>query len=71
MTYRVMIQPRAEREIENAARRVFTESRSRATALRWVRTTRAKIETLNWRKTWRPQRDNCVTKDKLRSISTS
>jgi plasmid stabilization system protein ParE len=46
MTYRVIIQPRAEREIQNAARWVFAESRSRATALRLVRTIRAKIETL-------------------------
>jgi plasmid stabilization system protein ParE len=46
MTYRVVLQPRAEREIRNAARWVFTESRSQATALRWVRTIRARIETL-------------------------
>jgi plasmid stabilization system protein ParE len=46
MTYGVILQPRAEREIQNAARWVFTESKSRATALRWLRTIRAKIETL-------------------------
>jgi plasmid stabilization system protein ParE len=45
MTYRVVVQPRAEREIRIAAHWVFTES-SRATALRWVRTIRAKIKTL-------------------------
>jgi plasmid stabilization system protein ParE len=46
MTYRVIIQPRAEREIQTAARWLFTESKSRATTLRWVRMIRAKIETL-------------------------
>jgi plasmid stabilization system protein ParE len=46
MTYRVIIQPRAEREIQTAARRAFTESKSRTKALRWVRTIRTKIETL-------------------------
>jgi plasmid stabilization system protein ParE len=46
MTYRVMIEPRAERDIENAARWVFQESKSRAAALRWVRMIRSEIETL-------------------------
>jgi plasmid stabilization system protein ParE len=46
MTYRVLVQPRAEREIRAAARWIEDQSRSPARALRWVRGLRAKIETL-------------------------
>jgi plasmid stabilization system protein ParE len=46
VTYRVVIQPRAEREIRDAARWIRDRSKSPATALRWVRGLRAKIETL-------------------------
>ena len=46
MTYRVIIQPRAEREIREAPHWVLEQSKSRVTTLRWVRSIRAKIETL-------------------------
>jgi plasmid stabilization system protein ParE len=46
MTYRVTLQPRAERDIREAARFLLEESRSPAKALRWVRGVRAKIDTL-------------------------
>ena len=46
MTYRVMIEPRAERDIENAARWVFQESKSRTAALSWVGMIRGEIEAL-------------------------
>ena len=46
MTYRVIIQPRAERDIWAAAQWIEDESKSAAKALRWVRGIRAKIETL-------------------------
>jgi plasmid stabilization system protein ParE len=46
MTYRVILQPRAERDIGEAARFLLGESRSAAQALRWVRGVRAKIDTL-------------------------
>jgi hypothetical protein len=46
MTYQVVIQPRAERDIRTAALWILGQSRSRATALRWARDLRAKIATL-------------------------
>ena len=46
MTYRVIIQPGAERDIQEAARRILDQSRSTRTALRWVRGIRAKMATL-------------------------
>lgn len=46
MTYRVILQPRAERDIRAAARYLLEISKSRTTALRWARGVRAKIETL-------------------------
>ncbi len=46
MTYRVMLQPRAEREIWAAARWIDEQAKSPAKALRWVRSIRARIETL-------------------------
>jgi plasmid stabilization system protein ParE len=46
MTYRVILQPRAEREIREAARWIFDQSKSEKTTLRWARSIRAKIETL-------------------------
>ena len=46
MTYRVIIQPRAERDIGAAAQWLEAQSRSAAKALRWVRGIRAKMETL-------------------------
>jgi plasmid stabilization system protein ParE len=49
MTYRVIIQPRAERDIWAAAQWIEDESKSAAKALRWggARGLRAKMETLN------------------------
>jgi plasmid stabilization system protein ParE len=46
MTHRIVIQPRAEREIREAARYLLEVSKSQAKALRWARGIRAKIETL-------------------------
>jgi plasmid stabilization system protein ParE len=46
MTYRVIIQPRAERDIWAAAQWIEDQSKSSAKALRWVRSIRARIETL-------------------------
>ena len=46
MTYRVIIQPRAERDIGAAAQWLEGQSKSAAKALRWVRGIRAKMETL-------------------------
>lgn len=46
MTDRVMIEPRAERDIENAARWVLQESKSGTAALRWMRMIRGEIEAL-------------------------
>lgn len=46
MTYRVIIQPRAEREIRDVALWIRDQSRSPTAALRWARGIRAKIETL-------------------------
>jgi plasmid stabilization system protein ParE len=46
MTYLVVIQPRAARDIRTAALWILGRSASRATALRWARDLRAKIATL-------------------------
>src|SRR5262245_29922558 len=46
MTYHVVIQPQAEREIRAAALWILGQSRSRTTALRWARNLRTKIATL-------------------------
>jgi plasmid stabilization system protein ParE len=46
MTYHVIIQPRAERDIGTAALGILGRSGSRATAVRWARGLRAKIATL-------------------------
>jgi plasmid stabilization system protein ParE len=46
ITYRVIVQPGAERDIREAARFIHAESRSAAKALRWVRSLRAKVDTL-------------------------
>jgi plasmid stabilization system protein ParE len=46
MTFRVVIQPRAERDIEEAAGWILDESVSAAVALRWVRGIRASIAKL-------------------------
>jgi plasmid stabilization system protein ParE len=45
MTYQVVIQPRAERDIQLAARWILGQSGSPATALRWARNLRAQIAT--------------------------
>ncbi len=46
MTYRVIIQPRAERDIWATAQWIEAQSNSWSKALRWVRGMRARIETL-------------------------
>ncbi len=46
MTYRVTIQPRAERDILAVAQWIEDQLNSPAKALRWVRGIRAKMETL-------------------------
>jgi plasmid stabilization system protein ParE len=46
MTYRVIIQPGAEREIKAQAEWIIEQSRSSSRALRWVRGVRANIATL-------------------------
>src|SRR5437870_2894555 len=46
MTYHVIIQPRAERDIQVSAHWILGQSGSLATALRWARNLRAKIATL-------------------------
>jgi plasmid stabilization system protein ParE len=46
MTYHVVLQPRAEREIREAAHRILDRSKSTRTALRWANGIRAKIATL-------------------------
>jgi plasmid stabilization system protein ParE len=46
MTFRVVIQPRAQRDIWAAARWIEEQSASPAKALRWARGIRAKIDTL-------------------------
>ena len=47
MTYRVILQPRAERDVFAAADWIHAESKSSAIALRWVRGLRAKIGSLS------------------------
>jgi plasmid stabilization system protein ParE len=46
MTDRVVLQPRAERDLWAAARWIEDQSRSPSKALRWIRSIRAKIDTL-------------------------
>ncbi|WP_435020460.1 type II toxin-antitoxin system RelE/ParE family toxin [Tundrisphaera sp. TA3] len=46
MTYRVILQPQAERDIRDAARWILDHSKSSAPALRWVRSIRSRIDTL-------------------------
>ena len=46
MTYHVVVQPRAERDIQLAAHWILGQSGSPATAVRWARSLRAKIATL-------------------------
>jgi plasmid stabilization system protein ParE len=46
MSYRVIFQPRASRDLQLAARWVLDESRSSTTAIRWLRRIRTKIDTL-------------------------
>ncbi len=46
MTYRVILQPRAERDIRHVARWKLERAKSPESALRWVRSLRAKIDTL-------------------------
>lgn len=46
MTYQVILQPRAEREIREAALWIREQAKSPTPALRWARSIRAKIETL-------------------------
>lgn len=46
MIYKVVIEPRAVRDLWAAAEWIEEQSNSPATALRWVRGIRAKIETL-------------------------
>jgi plasmid stabilization system protein ParE len=46
MTYRVVLQPQAERDIQSQARWIVEQSNSPTTALRWVRSIRAKIDSL-------------------------
>jgi plasmid stabilization system protein ParE len=46
MTYRVILQPSAVRDIERAARWILDQSQSPSTALRSARSMRAKIDTL-------------------------
>jgi plasmid stabilization system protein ParE len=46
MTYRVILQPRAERDIQAQAAWLLERARSPAAALRWVRGIRARIATL-------------------------
>lgn len=46
MTYRIILQPTAERDIGLAARWIEEDSKSAAKALRWARSLRAKIATL-------------------------
>jgi plasmid stabilization system protein ParE len=47
MTYRIVIQPRAERDIRTAALWILGQSGSRTTALRWARNLRATLTTLS------------------------
>src|SRR5947209_7512491 len=46
MIDRVILQPRAERDLQEAARWIRDQSRSADTALRWLRGIRAKIDSL-------------------------
>jgi plasmid stabilization system protein ParE len=46
MTFRVIVQPRAEREIRETAFWIREQAKSPTPALRWARGIRAKIETL-------------------------
>ena len=46
MTYHVVVQPRAERDIQLAAHWILGQSGSPATAVRWARKLRATIATL-------------------------
>jgi plasmid stabilization system protein ParE len=46
MTYRVVVQPRAQRDIHLAAHWILGQSGSPATAVRWARKLRATIATL-------------------------
>ena len=46
MTYRVVFQPRAVRDIGGAAQWIEDQAKSPAKALKWVRSIRKKIETL-------------------------
>jgi plasmid stabilization system protein ParE len=46
MTYDVVIQPEAERDIRTSAHWIFERAASSAPALRWVRSLRTKIATL-------------------------
>ncbi len=46
MIYRVILQPRAERDLQARARWIFEQSQSEARALRWIRGLRSKIATL-------------------------
>jgi plasmid stabilization system protein ParE len=49
MTYRVIIQPKAEQDIRAAALWILEQSKSADTAVRWARRVRAKINTLKTR----------------------
>ena len=46
MTYRVILQPQAERDIQHQARWIVEQSKSPSKALRWVRSIRTKIDKL-------------------------
>lgn len=46
MTYRVILQPRAERDIRHVARWKLERGKSPESARRWVRSLRAKFDTL-------------------------
>ena len=46
MIHQIVVQPRAERDIREAARFILGDSKSRAKALQWAQDVRAKIDTL-------------------------
>lgn len=46
MSYRIILQPRAERDLWSAAHWIEGQSKSPAKALRWIRGVRARIDTL-------------------------
>jgi plasmid stabilization system protein ParE len=46
VSFRVLVQPRAERELLDAARFLLDRSKSSTVARRWLRGIRAKINTL-------------------------